>query len=165
MRLENGGNEMRLYFKQRFFSWFDSYDIYDEAGNVVYTVEGKLSWGHCLHILNSVGEHIGTVQERVLTFLPKFEMYEGERYVGCIQKEFTFFTPRFDIDCNGWQVEGSFMEWDYTVTEPCGAPVAQISKELFNWTDTYVIDVADPGNALCVLMLVLAIDAEKCSRN
>ena len=138
---------MRLYFKQRFFSWFDSYDIYDEAGNVVYTVEGKLSWGHCLHILNSVGEHIGTVRERVLTLLPKFEMYVGDSYVGCIQKEFTFFTPRFDIDCNGWQVEGS------------------ITKELFNWTDTYVIDVADPGNALCVLMLVLAIDAEKCSRN
>ena len=156
---------MRLYFKQRFFSWFDSYDIYDEAGNVVYTVEGKLSWGHCLHILNSVGEHIGTVRERVLTLLPKFEMYVGDSYVGCIQKEFTFFTPRFDIDCNGWQVEGSFMEWDYAVTEPCGALVAQISKELFNWTDTYVIDVTDPGNALCVLMLVLAIDAEKCSRN
>ena len=151
---------MRLIFKQRFFSWFDSYDIYDEAGNVVYTVEGKLSWGHCLHILNSAGEHTGTVQERVLTFLPKFEMYIGEQYVGCIQKEFTFFTPRFDIDCNGWQVEGSFMEWDYAVTEPCGALVAQISKELFNWTDTYVIDVTDPGNALCVLMLVLAIDAE-----
>ena len=156
---------MRLYFKQRFFSWFDSYDIYDEAGNVVYTVEGKLSWGHCLHILNSVGEHIGTVRERVLTLLPKFEMYVGDSYVGCIQKEFTFFTPRFDIDFNGWQVEGSFMEWDYTVTEPCGAPVARISKELFNWTDTYVIDVADPRNALGVLMLVLAIDAEKCSRN
>ena len=156
---------MRLIFKQRLFSWFDSYDIYDEAGNVVYTVEGKLSWGHCLHILNSVGEHIGTVQERVLTFLPKFEMYVGENYVGCIQKEFTFFTPRFDIDCNGWQVEGNFMGWDYAVTEACGAPVARITKELFNWTDTYVIDVADPGNALCVLMLVLAIDAEKCSRN
>ena len=156
---------MRLYFKQRFFSWFDSYDIYDEAGNVVYTVEGKLSWGHCLHILDASGNHIGTVQERVLTFLPKFEMYMGERYVGCIQKEFTFFTPRFDIDCNGWQVQGSFMEWDYEVTEPCGALVARITKELFNWTDTYVIDVANPMDALAVLMLVLAIDAEKCSRN
>ena len=32
---------MRLNFKQRFFSWFDSYDIYDEAGNTVYTVEGQ----------------------------------------------------------------------------------------------------------------------------
>ena len=38
-------------------------------------------------------------------------------------------------------------------------------KELFHMTDTYVIDVQDPGNALDVLMFVLAIDAEKCSRN
>lgn len=61
---------MRLLFKQRFFSWFDSYDIYDEDGNTVFTVEGKLAWGHCLHILNAAGEHIGTVQQRVLTFYP-----------------------------------------------------------------------------------------------
>ena len=46
---------MRLYFKQRFFSWFDSYDIYDEVGNTVFTVEGQLSWGHMLHILNAQG--------------------------------------------------------------------------------------------------------------
>ena len=69
---------MRLLFKQRFFSWFDSYDIYDEDGNTVFTVEGKLAWGHCLHILNAAGEHIGTVQQRVLTFLPKFELYIGK---------------------------------------------------------------------------------------
>lgn len=156
---------MRLYFKQRFFSWFDSYDVYDENGNTVYTVEGKLSWGHCLHILNSGGDHIGTVQERVFTFLPKFELYEGGQYIGSIQKEFSFFRPRYDIDCFGWQVEGSFMEWDYTVTEPGGGVVAAISKELLNWTDTYSIDVADSRNALYALMLVLAIDAEKCSRN
>ena len=81
---------MKLLFKQRFFSWFDSYDIYDEAGNTVFAVEGKLAWGHCLHILNAAGEHIGTVQQRVLTFLPKFELYIGEEYYGCICKEFTF---------------------------------------------------------------------------
>ncbi|WP_295582135.1 LURP-one-related/scramblase family protein [uncultured Oscillibacter sp.] len=156
---------MKLLFKQRLFSWLDSYDIYDEAGHAVYTVEGKLAWGHCLHVLDATGTHVGTVRERVLTFLPKFEMYVGERYLGCIQKAFTFFTPRFDIDCNGWQVEGDFLEWDYTVRGPCGAPVAAVTKEVFHWTDTYVIDVADPGDALAVLMLVLAIDAEKCSRS
>ena len=32
---------MKLLFKQRFFSWFDSYDIYDENGAAVYTVEGN----------------------------------------------------------------------------------------------------------------------------
>ena len=155
---------MKLLFKQRFFSWFDSYDIYNEAGETVYTVEGKLSWGHCLHILDAAGNHIGTVKERVLTFLPKFELYENDQYIGCIQKEFTFFTPKFDIDCNGWQVEGSFMEWDYTIQDG-PRTVATISKELFNWTDTYTIDVADPGDALYALMVVLAIDAEKCSRS
>ena len=52
------------------------------------------------------------------------------------------------------------MEWDYTITSASRGTVATISKELFNWTDTYVIDVADPADALHALMVVLAIDAE-----
>ena len=36
---------MKLLFKQRFFSWFDSYDIYNEEGDTVYTVKGAPSWG------------------------------------------------------------------------------------------------------------------------
>lgn len=155
---------MKLLFKQRFFSWFDSYDIYGEQGETLYTVEGKLSWGHCLHILDSRGEHIATVQERVLTLLPKFELYVGETCLGTIQKEFTFLRPRFHMDFKGWQVEGNFMEWDYTIVDREGRTAAAVSKELFHWTDTYVIDVADPRDALCALMVVLAIDAEKCSR-
>ena len=47
------------------------------------------------------------MREQVLTFLPKFELYVQDQYVGCIQKEFTFFTPKFDIDCNGWRVEAT----------------------------------------------------------
>ena len=139
--------------------------LYDEDGNAVFTVEGKLAWGHCLHILNAAGEHIGTVQQRVLTFLPKFELYIGEQYYGCICKEFTFFTPRFTLECSDWEVNGSFMEWDYTIDSPSRGCIATITKELFHWTDTYVIDVADPQDALGALMVVLAIDAEKCSRN
>ncbi|MGN0505145.1 MAG: LURP-one-related/scramblase family protein [Lachnospiraceae bacterium] len=156
---------MKLLFKQRFFSWFDSYDIFDENGNTVFTVEGQLSWGHCLHILDASGKHIATVQEQVLTFLPKFELYVNDTYVGMIQKEFTFFHPKFQIDFNGWQIEGDFFEWDYQIQTSCGSTVATVTKELFNWTDTYSIDVVDSDDALCALMLVLAIDAEKCSRN
>lgn len=156
---------MRLLFKQRMLSWMDSYDIYAEDGSVLYTVRSKLAWGHCLKIFDAQDREVGVVKERVVTLLPQFEMYLGERYLGCIRRELSFFRPRYSIDCNGWQVEGSFLEWDYTVREACGALVATISKELFNWTDTYVIDVMDPKDALCALMLVLAIDAEKCSRN
>lgn len=114
-KTERKGSSMRLLFKQRFFSWFDSYDIYDEAGSTVYTVKGQLSWGHCLHILDAYGNHIGTVQEKVFTFLPKFELYDASGYIGCISKEFTLFRPQYTIDCRGWTVEGSFLEWDYSV--------------------------------------------------
>lgn len=156
---------MKLLFKERFFSWFDSYDIYNEAGETVYTVKGQLSWGHCLKIYDALDREIGTVQEKVLTFLPQFEMYIGSEYIGCIKKEFTFFVPKFDIDCNGWHIDGDFFEWDYSILEASGEKIATVSKEPFNWTDTYVIDVVHEEDALCALMLVLAIDAEKCSRN
>ena len=154
---------MRLLFKQRMFSWFDSYDIYDEMGNTVFTVEGRLSWGHCLHINDAMGRHIATLQEKIFTFLPQFELYIEENYVGCIKKEFTFFKPRFVIDCNGWEIDGEWLEWDYTITDGQRS-VATISKEPFHLTDQYVIDVVEPDEALAVLLVVLAIDAEKCSR-
>ncbi len=156
---------MRLLFKQRFFSWFDSYDIYNEAEEVVYTVQGQLAWGHCLKIFDATGVELGTVKEKIFTFLPTFEIYLGEQYMGCINKEFSFFKPRFNIECNGWTVDGDWMEWDYRILDAQGREVAVVSKELFQWTDTYVLDIAQPQDALCVLMLVLAIDAEKCSRS
>ena len=154
---------MKLLFKQRLFSWFDSYDIYNEAGTSIYTVKGQISWGHCLKIFDASGNEISTVKERVLTLLPKFELYLGGQYVGCISKELSFFRPRFHIDCNGWQVEGDFFEWDYQILDSSGKLVATVSKQPFQWTDTYVIDITDPQDAVYALMLVLAIDAEKCS--
>ena len=105
------------------------------------------------------------IQQQVFTFLPKFDLYIGEQCVGTIRKEFTFLRPSFTLDFNGWRVEGSFMEWDYAIVDAAGQHVASVSKELFHWTDTYVIDVAEEENALYALMVVLAIDAEKCSRN
>jgi len=156
---------MKLLFKQRFFSWFDSYDIFNEAEETVYTVKGQLSWGHCLKIFDALGNEIGMVKEKVFTWLPKFEIYIGGQLIGSITKEFSFFKPKFNIDYNGWHVEGDWFEWDYSIIDTFGHQIATVTKELWNWTDTYIIDVNNPQDALCILMLVLAIDAEKCSRD
>ena len=34
---------MKMLFKQRFFSWLDSYDIYDEAGNRLHAQKAVMS--------------------------------------------------------------------------------------------------------------------------
>jgi len=156
---------MKLMFKQRAFSWLDSYDVFDENGKTVYTVEGQLSWGKCLHILDAAGAHIATLKQVLFSFRPAFEIYIGEELIGTVTKEFSFFRPSFSIDFRGWYADGDFWEWDYTICDGTGARVAVIQKELFRWTDTYMIDVADPADATDALLLVLAIDAEKDARN
>ncbi len=155
---------MRLIFKQRIFSWFDSYDIYDEYGNTVFTVEGKMSWGKKLHISDASGTHIATLKQKVFSFMPTFEMYLGDRRVGAIRKEFTFFKPAFYIDCNGWEIEGNVFEWNYKIKDE-DYVVATLHKKIMDWTDTYVLDIDEAYDALTVLMVALAIDAEKDTRN
>lgn len=156
---------MRLLFRQRMFSWFDSYDIYDEAGNTVYTVKGRMSWGHRLEIYDNLDRHVGTVQERVLTFLPKFELYVGDQMIGEIRKELTFLRPKFSLDVNGWSVDGDWLEWSYQVIDQAGRRVMSAEKELLRMTDTYTMDIERDEDALLCLMIVLAIDAVKCSSN
>ena len=156
---------MKLIFKQRMFSWFDSYDIYDESGNTVFVVKGQLSWGHLLKIYDAYGNEVGSVKEKILTLLPKFEMYLEQKYVGYISRELSLFIPKYNVDYNGWHVEGNWFEWDYNIVDYTGQSVASVSKEIWNWTDTYVIDIYNQQDVIYALMLVIAIDAEKCSRD
>ena len=47
---------MKLYFRQKIFSWLDSYDVYDESGNIYFRVKGKIAWGHKLAIYDADGD-------------------------------------------------------------------------------------------------------------
>lgn len=154
---------MKLLFRQRFFSWFDSYDICDEWGAPLFTVKGQLSWGHRLEIADAQGRYLGQVKEEVLTFLPRFALYLGERCIGQIKRELTLFRPSYTLDCNGWRVEGDWLGWNYQVLDAAGREIARVYKEPLRWTDTYVIEVAERENVLLSLMIVLAIDAANCS--
>ncbi|MBQ3393723.1 MAG: LURP-one-related family protein [Oscillospiraceae bacterium] len=155
---------MKLLFKQKVFSWLDHYEIYDEKENVRYEVRGELAWGHMLRIYDRLGYEVGSVKERVFTLLPKFEIYSEDEYLGCISKEFTLFEQKYNIDFNGWTVSGDMFEWYYEITDIFDKHIATVTKEPFKLGDTYILDIDDEKDALNVLMLVLAIDAEKASR-
>lgn len=155
---------MRLLFKQKMFSWFDSYDVFYENGQAAFKVKGELSWGHCLKIYDPQGNYLGMVKEKVISFRPTFNIFIGNNQVGSIRKEITFLKPKFQLDFNGWTVSGDFFEWDYSVYSGRNL-VMNVSKQVWNFTDTYIIDVQDPHNALAGVLITLAIDAEKCSRN
>lgn len=108
---------MRLLIKQRVFSWTDSYDVYDEEGNPKYFVKAEfLSLGHQLHVYDCNRQEIGVIHQKLLTLLPAFEIEVGGMIKGGIQKQFTLFRPKYEIDYNGWRVEGDFLGWDMMYT-------------------------------------------------
>ena len=61
---------MRLRIKQRLISNLDSYDIFNESGETVFTVKSKFANGHYLRIYNAAGQELGSVRERMLTCRP-----------------------------------------------------------------------------------------------
>ena len=94
---------MQLYIKQRFFSWTDSYDVYDDTGEPRYEVRAELlTMGHQIHVYDKrSGEEVGSIHQKLLTLMPQFEIVIGERSQGLVRKEFTFFRPRYWVDFHG----------------------------------------------------------------
>ena len=157
---------MQLLIKQRVFSWTDSYDVYDETGEARYEVSAEFfAFGHQIHVYDKrSGMEVGSIHQKLLTFLPRFEIVVGGRIYGTISREFTFFHPKYNVDFLGWDVEGDIMGWDYQVTRG-NVPVMSISKELFRWSDTFVLSYNNPANVIPGLLLELAIDAANCDND
>lgn len=157
---------MRLLIKQRVFSWADTYDIYDESGKAKYFVKGKVfSLGHQIHVFNKqTNEEVGAIKQKLLTFLPKFEITIGGHLVGTVSREFTFLKPKYRVDFRDWEVNGDFMGLNY-VARRGEYEVLRVSKELIAWSDTYAIEYSNPADEIPALLLVLTIDAVNCDND
>ena len=155
---------MELRIKQRVFAWGDTYDIYDSAGQPKYFVKAEIfAFGHQIHVYNKrTGEEVGSIHQKLLTFLPQFEIVIGGRVVGTIRREFSLFRPRYHVDFRGWDVGGNFMGWDYVAYQN-GREVLSVSKELISWGDTYTLRFGNAADEIPGLLLVLAIDAVNCN--
>lgn len=157
---------MQLMIKQRVFAWGDTYDVYDAHGEPRYYVEAEIfTFGHQIHVYDKrTNQEVGSIHQKLLTFLPEFEIVINGQTVGTIKKEFSFLFPRYHVDFRGWDVEGDFMGWDYCACSG-SREILSVSKELFTWGDTYVLNYADAADEIPGLLLVIAIDAVNCSDN
>lgn len=156
---------MKLLIKQRVFSWTDTYDVYDENEMPKYFVKSDFfSIGHRIRVFDTRQCEVGMIQERVISFLPRFEVYINGRMFGEIQKKISFFKPQYQIDYKGWSVDGDYMGWNYRVMQGF-TPIMEITKELFHWGDTYVLNFSNPDDEIEGLLLTIAIDAANCSKN
>lgn len=155
----------RLLIKQRVFSWSDTYDIYNETGEPVYFVKADVfTLGHRIRIYDRYNNEVGVIQERLLHFMPTFDITVNGQPVGSVQQKFSFLKPKYELDYGGWRADGDFLEHRYTVYSSCSLAM-EMHKEWLTWGDTYVLDIVNPQDELKGVILAIAIDAANCSRN
>ena len=106
---------MKLYFKQKVFSFRQRSEIYDEFGNVLFNAVGEISLARKMHIYDRTGNEVAYVERKLLRLLPRFSIYVMGQYVTDIVKEFTFFKPSYVFERIGWRVDGEIFSHDYRV--------------------------------------------------
>jgi len=150
---------MKLYIKQKIFSFRDKFYIYDEQGNNKYYVEGEIfTFGKKLHLYSLNGVEIAYIHQKLFSFLPKYYISVDGFDETEVIKEISFFKPRYYVNKLGWSVKGDFWSHNYEITDSNNI-IARISKKWFTWADTYEIDIEDDKNTQIVLSVVLVIDA------
>jgi uncharacterized protein YxjI len=151
----------QLYIKQQVLSLAEHFTVTDAAGNVRYLVEGSfLRIPKSFSITDPFGNEVANLEKTVLSLLPHFSVFVGGAQVATIDKEFSFFRPRYRIDAAGLNVEGDWWDMDFSVVRG-GMPIAQISKRWLSWGDSYEISVFDDALETLIVALVVAIDKVK----
>ena len=149
---------MKLYIKEKVFSWGDRFTVKDIYGSDKYFVEGEVfSWGKKLHIYDTSGREAAFIKQELWSLLPKYYVFCEDRKVAEIKKEFTFLFPKYTISGLGWEIDGSFMAHDYQISK-CGRSIVTIRKEWMTWGDSYELDIVDPKDEIVALSVVLTID-------
>ena len=149
---------MKLYIREKVFSWGDRFTVKDEWGQDKYVVEGEVfSWGKKLHVYDMQGNEAAFIRQEIWSFLPTYSVFREGRQVAEIRKEISFFLPLYSVEGLDWEVSGSFLEHDYEITKD-GCPVVTIRKEWMTWGDSYELDIAESEDEIVALAVVLTID-------
>ena len=149
---------MKLYIKEKVFSWGDKFTVKDDAGRDKYIVEGEvLTWGKKLHIYDMLGREVAFIKQEIWSLLPRYYVFCNGRQVAEIKKEFTFLFPKYSIEGQGWQIDGSFWEHEYEITKD-NRKIVNISKEWMTWGDSYELDIANACDEIIALAVVITID-------
>lgn len=149
---------MKLYMKQKVFSWSDKFDIADEQGNNRYYAEGELfSWGKKLHIYNQAGQEVAFIRQKMMSWLPRYFVEINGNVVATIIKDFTLFSQSYHVEGLPWQMEGDFWAHNYCLHDD-GCEIMRLSKAWFTWGDSYELEIFDPQNEILCLSVALAVD-------
>lgn len=147
--------------REKFWSFGNDFNITDQDGQPCYFVDGKaFSWGDKLSFQDLEGKELAFIAQKLLSFMPKYQISIGGEVFAEVVKEFSWFSKKFTLDVpgpNDYSIEGSFWEHEFKFTRK-GRTVATISKNYWGWTDSYGINIVDGEDDVSILCACIVID-------
>jgi len=151
----------RYVIKEKFWSFGDTFHVYSPDEEPVYVVKGKVfSWGDKLSVQDLDGRELAFISQKMMSFLPKYEITVGGEPFAEVRKEFSWFKKKFTLDVpgpNDYEIDGSFWMHEYEFRRR-GKVVANVSKAAWAWTDSYGIEIVDGEDDVAILCATIVID-------
>ena len=174
--------------KVNFFKFENTYQVFDEQGANIGSVNQRLTFGQKLlrllvnkkmlpfklEIKDSQGVLLASISRGWTFFLSKIVLRSGDgKTLGTVNQKFKFFKPTFRIfNYEGKQVAeitGDWKAWNFVIKDESGSQIGTISKkwagmlkEVFTTADKYHVNI-DPSysnmmNKIVILSSAITID-------
>jgi uncharacterized protein YxjI len=152
---------MRYVIKEKFWAWGDDFHIFNENKQPVFFVDGQaFSWGNKLSFQAMDGSELAFISQKLFSWKPKYEIFRSGSKFAEVVKEWSWFNKKFTLDIpgpNDYEIDGSFWLHDYTFRRS-GRVVAEISKAMWSWTDSYGVETIDGEDDVSILCSCIVID-------
>ncbi|MGF7534701.1 LURP-one-related/scramblase family protein [Bacillus mexicanus] len=147
-----------LFMKQKMFSFKDAFHIYDRDEQEKFKVEGRFfSLGDSLQMTDSSGKSLVSIEQKVMSFLPRYEISIGNELVCEVTKKVTFFKPKFEISKLSWEIDGDLWKNEFQITDGENVRMS-VSKKWLSWGDSYHLQIANEEDVLICTAIAIVLD-------
>ncbi len=151
----------QFYMKQKVFSIRDTYQVFDEAQNVIYHGKGKVFSMHDRLdlIKDSTDETIYRMRKKLFKFMPTYLLLDSmDNFVAEIRKKISLRT-HLSVQCSmgDYAVKGDIMGHTFSILDG-EKEVANVTKKWISWGDTYQITIHEDKKVDFIIALIILVD-------
>jgi len=158
---------LKLYIKQKVFSFVDNFTIKNEDGTDAYSAVGEFfTLGKKLNIYEiNTTSHMpaARIEQRLMSLTTRFGIIVHGNHVTDMVRKITLFSNDYKLENMPWHLEGDFLAHEYRLMDNHNT-IMQLSRKWFTWGDSYELDIANNQDPLLCLSIALAVDCCLCVR-
>ena len=148
---------MKLYINEKLFSLHHRFFVKDEFEQDVYEISSEFfTIGDKTTVKDMMGNTIAYIEQRLLHFMPHYDIYIKGEITCSIAKKFKFFANNYELS-NGYTIKGNFMALKFSIYDEFGKEVGLLSRKFFSIGDKYIIEIYDEDKLPLVLSIIVSI--------